>query len=134
MSYVFQKTTHPSLQFSMALQLIQKDMAHSMLIHKSGWCLKSHLGVQRVSQSNSSLTYLLTTFKGSTYLIISVSSSKSASSSQATSSCQSSSTIQSVDHHKMFHPEHSQASVRGAPCMFASLFLSSIFSHTLFKT
>ena len=62
MSYVFQKTTHPSLQFSMALQLIEKDMARSMLIHESGWCSKTHLGVQRVSQSNSSLTYLLTTF------------------------------------------------------------------------
>ena len=127
-SYVFQKTTHPSLQFFMALQLIQKDMVHSMLIHESGWCSKTHLGVQRVSQSNFSLTYLLTTFKGSTTLIISVSSSKSALSSQ------SSSIIQSVDHHKMFCPEHSQASAQGAPCTFAPLFLCSIFSHTLFKT
>ena len=93
MFYVFQKTTCPSLQFSMALQLIQKYMVHSMLIHKSGWCSKTHLGVQMVSQSNSSLTYLLTTFKRSTSLIISVSSSKSASSGQAASSSQSSSTM-----------------------------------------
>ena len=99
-----------------------------MLIHKSGWCSKTHLGVQRVSQSNSSLTYLLTTFKGSTSLIISVSSSESASSSQ------SSSTIQSIVHRKMFCPQHSQASAQGAPCMFAPLFLSSIFPHTLFET
>ena len=128
MSYVFQKTTCPSLQFLMALQLIQKDMAHSMLIHESGWCSKTHLGVQRVSQSNSSLTYLLTTLKGSTSLIISVSSSRSASSSQSFS------TIQSVDHCKMFCPECSWASAQGAPCTFAPLFSCSIFSHTLFKT
>ena len=131
---MFQKTTCPSLQFSMALQPIQKDMAHSMLIHESGWCSKTHLEVQMFSQSNSSSTHLLTTLKG---LIISVASSQSASSSQAASfsqaasSSQSSLTIQSASHHKMFCPEHSQASAQGAPCMFTPLFLYGIFPHTL---
>jgi hypothetical protein len=126
---VFQKTSRPSRQFFMALQLIQKDMAQSMLIHESGWCSKTRLGVQRVSQSNSSLTHLLTTFKDS---IIPVSSRQSASSSQAASSSQSSSTIQSADHRKTFRPEHSRASARGAPCTFTPLFLYGIFPHTLF--
>ena len=118
-----------------------------MLIHESGWCSKTHLGAQRVSQSNSSSTHLLTTFKGS---IISVSSSQATSSSQAASfsqaasssqaalfsqaasSSQSSSTIQSASHRKTFHPEHSQASAQGAPCTFTPSFLYGIFPHTSF--
>ena len=73
MSYVFQHTSHPSLQSSMALQMIQKDMAHSIPIHRCGWCSKTHLEVQKVSQSNFSSTHLLTIFRGSTSSIISTS-------------------------------------------------------------
>src|SRR5271168_3196354 len=31
---------------------------HGTLIHECGWCSKTHLGIQRVSQSNSSSTHL----------------------------------------------------------------------------
>jgi hypothetical protein len=82
-----------------------------------------------VSQSNSSSTHLLTTFKGSTTSNISVSNNKSASSSQAASSSQSSSTIQSADHSKMLRPERLRASARGAPCTFTPSFLQYISSH-----
>ena len=60
-SYVFRNTTRPSLQFFMAPQPIQKDVKQSILIHESGWYLKIHLGVRRVSQFkfNSTIFSLL---------------------------------------------------------------------------
>jgi hypothetical protein len=43
-----------------------------------------------------------------------------------------SSTIPSAHHCKMFRPEHSRASARGATCTFSPSFLYGIFPHTLF--
>ena len=128
MSYVFRNTTHPSLQFFLAPQPIQKDMPHSIIIPECHWYLKTHLGVRKVSRSNFNSTHFLTTFKGSSFSIISASSdlfSKSASSSQ------SASTIQPADRGKTLRPERSRASAREAPCTFTP-FLYGIFPHTLF--
>ena len=52
MSCVFLNTPHLLLPFFMALHPIQKNMMHSVIYHECGWHSKTHLWVQRVSQSN----------------------------------------------------------------------------------
>ena len=128
MSYVFRSTTCPSQQFLVAPWPTQKSIMHIIVIYKCGWYSKTHLKVQRVSQSdfNSThlLTHLLTTFKGSSSSII------SASSSRSSSTIQSASTIQTSDHGKTFCPECSWVSAWGVPCMFSSSFLYGMFPDT----
>jgi len=64
--------TRPSLEFFMAPQPIQKNIVHSILNHISGWYLKTHLGVRKVSPSkynSTNFSLLSKAHQGQLYLL-----------------------------------------------------------------